>query len=78
MKENEEVDICLSFSKMYRFVQHQIETLENEQKEHELHSTELYLLNKPSRTYLDIQAKIDDWKWFKETLEDKWQLLLME
>lgn len=78
MNENEKIDICISFDKLFIFVNHQIKTLQNELKQHEQHSTEIYLLNQPSRTYLDIQAKLADWIWFKETLEDKWQLLLME
>lgn len=63
-------DIPLSFVKILNYCDHQVNYYNQELEQMSQQSTEIFLLNKPSRDYYDLAAKRDEWIWFKEHLID--------
>ena len=78
MIENEEVDIPISYTKVYRYVLHQINYYTKKQKEIEDNSTEVYLLGKYPQDYHDITVKIEEWEYLRRKLKDDWLIFAYE
>ena len=75
--DGEPRDVLISLSKLFGWIDYQIDYYDKKMKEHEENATEMYILGKPDEKYKDLMIKQEEWQWLKQQLVDKWPALLI-
>ena len=77
-KKRIEVDIPLSYVKLYKLVQHNIKQLKSISDDIE-NDTTYYVLHEPDtlKDYRDVIGKLEEWEAMKDILDNKVEVLLL-
>ena len=66
----------IDYNKLLNLVKHQIKEYKNAQKQIEEHAEYWLYKSKQSRNdYLMLEDKIQEWEWFLELLEERYEIL---
>ena len=66
----------ISYEKLHTLVKHQIAEYESAQKQIEEHAEYwLYKSKQSKNDYVMLEDKINEWKWFLEILEERYEIL---